>query len=124
MKYAEFAKLQWPARSECHECRELSMPPRAGVRQELRWRHDTVHRLLLETYCLEPRFECWEQLQRLVGGKHHAPAAELSGYYGTLIMLAGVAALLVLTCCGCTSRSKCDSDAPAKPGKKKSDHVV
>ena len=40
------------------------------------------------------------------------------------ILFGLVAALLVLTCCGCTSRSKCDSDAPAKPGKKKSDHVV
>ena len=126
LKYAEFAKIQWPPRADCHDCRELSMPPRAGVRQELRWRHDTVYRQLLETYCLEPRFECWGELTKL-SGKRRAPAAEMSGYYGTLISIVCVVMLLVLAWCGCAASQQgiCESsDAPAKPGKKKSDHVV
>lgn len=39
------------------------MPPRAGVKPTLTWRHDAVLRVLLQSYCLEPRFECWEALQ-------------------------------------------------------------
>ena len=42
MKFDEFAKIQWPARADCADCRELSMPPRTGVRPELKWRHDGV----------------------------------------------------------------------------------
>ena len=31
----------------------------------MKWREDRVYRQLLEQYCLEPRFECWEALLRL-----------------------------------------------------------
>ena len=125
MKYAEFAKIQWPPRGECPDCRELSMPPRAGVRQELRWRHDSVVAHLLESYCLEPRFECWEQLVRM-RSKRQAPAAEMSGFYGTILTGACVLLLLLLAC-GCCSflnpSAMCDSDAP-KHGRRKRDHIV
>ena len=69
------------------------MPPRAGVRAELRWNHDAVLKTLLESYCLEPRFECWEVLAR-VSRKRQVPAAELSAKYGTWLTAAFLLLLL------------------------------
>ena len=128
-KFAEFAKIQWPARTDCTDCRELTMPPRAGVKQELRWRHDEVLRVLMESYCLEPRFECWEQLQKLSGKHLTGPtrvAAEL-GHWSSIAIAAGFVLLIVIAfaCASVSSSGVCDSnDAPRKHGKKKADHVV
>jgi hypothetical protein len=127
-KYAEFAKEQWPSRHVCPECREVAMPPRAGVRPELRWREAGVLKFLLEQYCLEPRFECWDTLARL-GAKRIRPAAEVSATYGG-IATGGAVILLFMIACGCCvcrgqSSSPCpgDATAPAR-GKYKRDHVV
>ena len=78
------------------------MPPRAGVRPEMRWRHEAVLRVLLEYYCVEPRFDCWESLERM-GAARSRPAAQLSATYGTLGTAAAVLGLLLLAC-GCCVR--------------------
>ena len=82
--------------------------------------------MLLEAYCLEPRFECWEDLHRL-GASRAKPAAEMSGYYGTLLTGGGVL-LLLLCACGCgtlaSRQGVCESGDAPKQGKYKRDHVV
>ena len=118
MKYAEFAKTQWPVRGDCKDCRELSMPPGHGVKQELRWRHEGVLRVLLESYCLEPRFECWEQLEKMVGQRQRPPAAEMSGFYGTWLLLLIIG--LLLLACGCFwPNGMCESNDAPKHGARK-----
>ena len=47
-EFAEFAHEQWPPRTLCQGCRELSGPPKAGVRPSLQWREDAIYRQLLE----------------------------------------------------------------------------
>jgi hypothetical protein len=96
------------------------MPPRAGVKPELRWRHDGVLRVLLQSYCLEPRFECWEELQRL-SGKRPTQPAELTGFWGVWLT-GGCMVVLLLCACGCTLRGR--EGVAAKSGRHKRDHVV
>lgn len=133
LQYAEFAKEQWPPRSLCKECREVTMPPRAGVRPELRWREEVVFHFLLEQYCLEPRFECWDELMRL-GSKRQRPAAELSATWGAAATGAAVLLLLLLGCCVCgrgNPSSPCGDGPPQRGGSwaaavavRTKDHVV
>lgn len=82
------------------------MPPRAGVPPELRWRHDDVIGVLLEHYCMEPRFSCWEALEKhaaqRANGKGRRTGTQLSGgALGTLGTICGVLVLIALAggCC-------------------------
>ena len=50
--------------------------------------------VLLEAYCLEPRFECWEELQS--GSRR--PPAQLRSQLGTGGTLAAAALLLCIAC--------------------------
>ena len=127
-EFAEFAKEQWPSRSTCSRCRELSGPPKAGVKPSLQWHEDSVYAHLLEQYCLEPRFECWDALLRL--GLHHRKShAEVSATYGA-VGTGGAVCLLLLIACGClgcrrTGAAICDDGSVLKPNRrKKQDHVV
>ena len=113
----EFAKVQWPPRSVCKECREVTRP-HAGVKAETQWRHQTVLQQLYEQYCLEARFECWAQLTRM--GSAARPPTELSATLGTYGLAAGVVLLLLLAC-GCV---QCGHGLPSSAQKKKRDHVV
>ena len=70
-EFVEFAKVQWPSRSMCPECREVSRP-HPGVKAQVHWRHEAVLRRLYEHFCLEAQFECWDELHRMV----QKPAAE------------------------------------------------
>ena len=74
-QFEEFAKVQWPTRAACTDCRELSMPPRSGVKPSLKWRYDAVLRALFEQYCLEPRFECWEVAAKRLPSNQTRPDA-------------------------------------------------
>ena len=131
-EFAEFSHEQWPSRGLCHGCRELSGPPKAGVRPTLQWREDAVYRQLLEQYCLEPHFECWDALIHM-GAHPRKSHAEVSATYGAVGTGAAVVVLLLIACgCvglgGCSGRRPCDDGAgpPGRRGgrRKKDDHVV
>lgn len=120
--YAEYAKVQWPARSVCPKCRQVALPPpqRRGALVEVRWQHDHILRWLLEQYCLEPHFECWDELQRM-----GAPRRSVTESHATLGALAAacLVCLLLLAACGCFGCHGRDTCAHGKPAKK-DDHVV
>ena len=46
-QFVEFAKVQWPSRSGCQECRQMTRP-QPGVKVQVHWRHEGVLRLLFE----------------------------------------------------------------------------
>jgi len=96
--------------------------PQAGVKAQVHWRHEAVLAVLYEAYCLEPRFECWQQLTRMGQSR---PPTEDSATLGTGGMIAGIA-LLLLVACGALRCSflYADNKLGGGPKKKKRDHVV
>ena len=76
----EFAKEAWPSREACEGCHAPPPPhaPRAAAaaataasaatsadwyrHPQPRWRRPKVAAFLLRSYCLEARFECWEEM--------------------------------------------------------------
>ena len=73
----EFAKEAWPSREACEACHAPSPPgaSRAAAaaasaaasadwyrHPKPRWRRPKVAAFLLRSYCLEARFECWEEM--------------------------------------------------------------
>ncbi len=125
-QFAEFAKVQWPSRSLCPDCREVSRP-HPGVKASVHWRRPLVLKVLYEHFCLEPRFECWDELTRMGESR---PPAELSAVFGTYGILAGVTMLLLLACgaarcCGGSADKCAASVGGALHGpRKKRDHIV
>ncbi len=67
-------------------------------------------RHLLDSYCLEPRFDCWEELQRTATKRS---PTEMSATYGTY----AVAAFLLVGACGCTTCRGRGGRRPKKPAK-------
>jgi len=96
--FDEFLKVEWPSPAACPGCHEVTISQRgsAATRDHLlrQWRHDQVLRYLHRSYCLEPRFECWAELQS--GSRR--PPAQLRSQLGTGGTLAAVALLLCIAC--------------------------
>ena len=113
--YDEFLKVEWPTPAACSACHEVAISQRgtAAAHGHLlrQWRHDQVLGFLHRSYCLEPRFECWAELQ--AGSRRPAPAQVRSwvGTWGTL----GAAALLLCIACGRRG---------GRGGEKQPDHMV
>ena len=114
-QFDEFVKVQWPPRTVCRTCHEVSRP-QAGLSPQVHWRHAGVIKLLLEQYCLEPRFDCWSELSRL----DQRPQAEISATLGAYSTAVVVLVFLVLAC-GCM-RGR--GERVPSSTKKKRDHVV
>ena len=119
-QYLEFAKIQWPSRTLCQDCREVSRP-HAGVKAQVHWRHEAVLKQIYAHYCLEPRFECWSELTRMGTGQR--PATEVNAVFGTYGVAAGFAMLLLLAC-GCLRGCSGGQSAMGGSNRKKVDHVV
>ena len=56
-KFHEFVKVQWPPRTGCATCQQMSRPLN-GAPPEAHWQSDEVLHYLMESYCLDPRYEC------------------------------------------------------------------
>jgi len=117
-KFHEFVKVQWPPRTGCATCQQMSRPLN-GAPPEAHWQSDEVLHYLMESYCLDPRYECWTALAH---ARSHKPAAEVSATYG-LYALYGIAVLIVASAC-CCGRGQNAPCAAATGGKRKTDHVV
>ena len=96
--FDEFLKVEWPTPAACPDCHEVAISQRgsAATRDHLlrQWRHDQVLRYLHRSYCLEPRFECWAELQS--GSRR--PPAQLRSQLGTWGTLAAAALLFCIAC--------------------------
>ena len=123
-QFAEFAKVQWPSRSLCPECREVSRP-QPGVKASVHWRRSLVLKVLYEHFCLEPRFECWNDLTRMGETRPQGGLSAELRPYG----LAAGAIVLLLFAWMCGASLLRGSSAASVRGanhapRKKRDHVV
>ena len=123
-QFAEFAKVQWPSRSLCPECREVSRP-QPGVKASVHWRRSLVLKVLYEHFCLEPRFECWNDLTRMGETRPQGGLSAELRPYG----LAAGAIVLLLFAWMCGALLLRGSSAASVRGanhapRKKRDHVV
>lgn len=123
-QFAEFAKVQWPSRSLCPECREVSRP-QPGVKASVHWRRSLVLKVLYEHFCLEPRFECWNDLTRMGETRPQGGLSAELRPYG----LAAGAIVLLLFAWMCGASLLRGSNAASVRGanhapRKKRDHVV
>ena len=123
-QFAEFAKVQWPSRSLCPECREVSRP-QPGVKASVHWRRSLVLKVLYEHFCLEPRFECWNDLTRMGETR---PQGGLSTELRPYGLAAGAIVLLLLAwMCGASllrGSSAASIRGANHAPRKKRDHVV
>lgn len=105
----EFAKEAWPSREACQGCHAPSPPhaPRAAAaaasaaasadwyrHPKPRWRRPKVAAFLLRSYCLEARFECWEEMAFAARNPRLHSLHSLDRGRSTLLAL-GCAALVV-----------------------------
>ncbi|KAL1495641.1 hypothetical protein AB1Y20_016508 [Prymnesium parvum] len=109
---AEFAKGEWPATAECAACKKVTLSHH-GAKPSVGWDRKQVSQYLSLAYCLEPRFECWRELQER---RLARPAAEAELSHATGLTLVAFAVFLLLAC-GFHLRG-------GGGKKKKSDHVV
>ena len=104
----EFAKEAWPSREACQGCHAPPPhAPRAAAaaasaaasadwyrHPKPRWRRPKVAAFLLRSYCLEARFECWEEMAFAARNPRLHRLRSLDPGRSTLLAL-GCAALVV-----------------------------